>query len=71
MIDIEVEESKTDPIYAGGYADGLFQGEHKYMEVFEAAKRWRRAFHHGSREEEDIAEQCLLQELEKAENASG
>lgn len=32
-------------------------------EIIEAAYRWRRAFHHGTREEIDLQEQCLLSQL--------
>lgn len=28
--------------------------------VVEAAERWRRAYHHGVREEQDLQERCLL-----------
>lgn len=39
----------------------------RLREVVETAKRWRRAFHHGTREEIDLQEQCLLQALDIAD----
>jgi hypothetical protein len=32
--------------------------------VVEVARHWRRAFHHGTSEERDLQEQCLLDALD-------
>ena len=38
--------------------------------VIAAAQRWRRAFHHGTRDEIDIQEQCLLDVIAACEEQS-
>jgi hypothetical protein len=34
-------------------------------EVIKTARQWRRAFHHGTSEEIDLQEQCLLDALDR------
>lgn len=43
--------------------NNLFAELQRVKRVRECADRWRRAFHHGTREEIDIQEQCLLDAL--------
>lgn len=37
-------------------------------DIVEAARRWRRAYHHGVREEQDIQEQLLLDAVAALDN---
>jgi hypothetical protein len=41
----------------------------RLREIVEAAKRWRRAYYHGTREEFDIQEQCLADAIADEQTA--
>jgi hypothetical protein len=60
-------DAKSARNNAAGDVDAKYAGlskertaEWHAADILEAAYRWRRAFHHGTREEIEIQEQCLL-----------
>ena len=43
----------------------------RLREVVEAAERWRRAFHHGTRDEIELQESCLLDAISAYQQYGG